>query len=380
MFRKINQIRANVILFFFAVLSIYSCEFVKKEDQIKLMELDHLETLFFPLDSVTIRNKIRMGYLEDLNLLYVHNENPKKIDFYDFDSQTLKETILFSGPDLDRINQKSMIHVISPDSIFIYDQISNSLILLLDKGREVSDIMRIIDRDSENFGIMPWCYFFRTNSGDFLFGVTLRGAPIKSAKASPILSFSTKTKNSKFYGFWPESYKKDDDMSFRAPSFTQIQDNIALSMGYSEEIQLISSSGELEKVIYSGSDLMHSFKSKKSNLASMEESLRFQLTNSKYRNLLYDESSGYLIREGSIGLAIPDDVSPISGEKFLSQNGDDIYFVLVIIDKEKGKIGEIHGPTLGDDAFSTKDGVFIQDKLTDPNNEDVLIVNKMRIK
>lgn len=377
----INQNKAKVVLLFLGILSIYSCESIKNEDHFNLMELEHLDTLFFPLDATTIRNKIRIGYLEDLNLLYVHNENPKKIDFYDFSDQTLVQTIKFDEIDSKRVFNKTMIHVVSPDSIFVYNQMTNSLLLYLDKGKELLDFGAVLDeKEKADYGLMPWCYFYRNNSGNFIFGVTIRGESVKKTNASPVLSFSEKTNKKKFYGVWPESYAKDNQMSFAGPSFLEVNDDLFLSMSFSDELQVINSSGDLINTIYAGSKLMHSHRGQRGNSSALEESARYQLTNSKYMNLIYDKSSGYLIREGSIGSNIPDNVSPLSGEKFPSRNNDDIYFVLIVIDPEIGKVGEIHGSWIGNDSFSTKDGLYIHDRYTDPKNEDVLIVNKMRIK
>lgn len=379
-FTKNSQMKQYLILLLFVPLLFLSCNFDKNEDHLNLMELEHLETLYFPLDSMTIRYKLRMGYIEDLNLLYVHNENPSKIDFYDFDNQKHKETVVFTKSGLLKSRQKTMVHVVSPDSIFVFDQVTSNLTLYLDKGEKVSYEIKVLDSDNENFGIMPWCYFYRTYSNDFLFGVTIRGESVKKALASPILAFSENTKEKTFYGTWPDSYAKDNQMSFAGPSFLEIEDQLFLSMSFSDELQVLSSRGELIKTILASSELMHPYRSMNKKSSTFEESARYQLTNSKYRNLLYDKSSGYLIREGSIGSNIPDNVSPLSGEKFPSRNDDDIYFVLVVIDPEKGKIGEIQRPAIGNDAFSTEDGIFIQDRLTDPSNEDVLIVKRMKIK
>lgn len=344
------------------------------------MELEHLEDLKFSLDSVTIRSKVRMGYLPKLNLLYLHNENPKKIDFYDFNNQIYVKTIELSEIDLNRARDRTMIHVVSPDSIFVFDQTTNSLILYTDEGNKVNYNIKILDNDKENYGIMPWSYFYQTYLENFLFGVTIREKSTNSTKASPILSFSESTRQKTFYGNWPQSYSKDNQMAFAGPSFLEVDSNIVISMSYSDELQIISSNGDSIKNIYAGSNLMRSYHGKRDKSGSIEESIRHQLTNSVFKNLLYDKSSGYLIREGSIGLSIPDDVNPMSGQKFPSQNDDEIYFVLIVIDPDKGKIGEIHGPSLGNDAFSTNDGIFIQDKLSDPKNEDILIIKKMIIK
>lgn len=371
------------ILSIYLLLSIFfwSCSSNKSEVNVNLMELELQERLYFPLDSITIRNKIRMGYLEKLNLLYVHNQDPKKIDFYDFSDQTLVQTVEFGEIDSKKVFRRTMVHVVSPDSIFVYDGLTNSLVLYTDEGKGLTDFGSILNENEKaDYGIMPWCYFYRNNSGSFLYGVTIDGESVKKTSASPVLSFSGSTKEKRFYGAWPESYTKDNQMSFAGPSFLEVDDDLFLSMSFSDELQVISSSGELMNTIYAGSKLMHPHRSRRSSAASLEESARYQMTNSKYMNLLYDISSGYLIREGLVGVNIPDNVSPLSGEIFPSQNGDDIYFVLIVIDPEKGKIGEIHRPAIGNDAFSTEDGIFIQDKLTDRKNEDVLILQKMKIK
>ncbi|WP_241411757.1 DUF4221 family protein [Belliella alkalica] len=345
------------------------------------MELEHLETLYFPLDVTTLRNKIRMGYLEDLDLLYVHNENPKKIDFYDFSDKTLFQTVEFDEIDSKRVLNKTMVHVLSPDSIYIYDQITNKLVLYSDKGKELHHVGTVLDEnDKADYGIMPWCYFYRNYTGNFFFGVTIRGEPVKKTNASPVLFYSESTNKKKFFGVWPEEYLKDNQMSFSGPSFLEVDDHLYLSMGFSDKLQVLSSSGELISTFLANSNLMRPYRSINNKSSALEESARYQLTNSRYTNLLYDKSSGYLIREGSIGSNIPDNVSPFSGEIFPSRNNDDIYFVLIIIDPKNGKVGEIQGSWIGNDSFSTKDGIYIQDKLTDPKNEDVLIVNKMRIK
>lgn len=371
------------ILSIYLLLSIFfwSCSSNKSEVNVNLMELELQERLYFPLDSITIRNKIRMGYLEKLNLLYVHNQDPKKIDFYDFSDQTLVQTVEFGEIDFKKVFRRTMVHVVSPDSIFVYDQMTNSLLLYTDEGKELLDLGSVLNgNEKADYGIMPWSYFYRNNSGDFFFGVTIRGESVKKTNASPVISFSGSTKEKRFYGAWPESYAKDNQMSFAGPSFLEVDDDLFLSMSFSDELQVISSSGELNNKIYAGSKLMHPHRSRRGNAGTPEESARYQMTNSKYMNLLYDKSSGFLIREGSIGSSVPDNANPFSGEIFPSQNGDDIYFVLIVIDPEKGKVGEIHKPTIGNDAFSTENGIFIQDSFTDPNNEDVLIVKRVKIK
>ncbi len=369
-----------IYIVIFTVL-VSSCSFNSVENQMNIMELELQERLYFPLDSITNRDKVRMGYLEKLNLLYVHNENPKKIDFYDFSDQTLVQTVEFGEIDSKKVFNRTMVHVVSSDSIFVYDQMTNSLMLYTDQGKELLDFGSVLNENEKaDYGIMPWCYFYRNNSGSFLYGVTIRGESVKKTSASPVLSFSGSTKEKRFYGVWPESYAKDNQMSFAGPSFLEVDDKLFLSMNFSDELQVISSSGELIKTISASSKLMHPHRSRRGNEGTPEESARYQMTNSKYMNLLYDKSSGFLIREGSIGSSVPDNANPFSGEIFPSQNGDDIYFVLIVIDPEKGKIGEIHRPAIGNDAFSTEDGIFFQDTLTDPNNEDVLIVKRVKIK
>lgn len=366
-------------LVIFVCFQIFVCGCNTKTDTGDTIDIVSEEKLIFQIDSVTIRSKVKMGYVEKFKSIYLFNPNSNKIDFYRLENQELWSSVTFNDLRLSNIHNIDLLKIISLDSIYIYSSRDNSLSLFSDQGKTMVSQIEVLPKFEDEPFININTKLGLLNKSELIFSLMMNES-VTEDKISPFLFFSPNENRLKYFGTWPKSYMNDKS-KYRSNVFlTEASDNFFVSFKYSDEVFLFDSLGVLIETIYGGSNRMPSYKPYSGDEGDLENMIRHMKSTSSYQNILFDKSSGYILREATIGLDIPKSANALSNEKFPSINGDNIYAIIIVIDPKIGKLGEIHHRRLYFDAFSTEDALYLRDNLFKKENEDIFVLSRIKLK
>ncbi|MFT7150080.1 MAG: hypothetical protein ACI82Q_001945, partial [Nonlabens sp.] len=123
---------------------------------------------------------------------------------------------------------------------------------------------------------------------------------------------------------------------------------------------------------YAGSDLMRQpeqiTEKEKSNVPD------YLLGNSWYWRVFHDPYKDIYLRSAALGYDMQK--TDLKKRKYGSNNRDGIFNVTIILNKDFQKVGEVINLNFYKATFSTKDGIYIQDFVTDSDNEDVMVFSR----
>ena len=132
---------------------------------------------------------------------------------------------------------------------------------------------------------------------------------------------------------------------------------------------------------YAGSTKVEKPKFYKNKGRGMMESPVYQMSNSWYGDIYYDQYRKLYYRSASIGREIPDsELNPMANLKlYKSLNNDDIYALTIILDENFKKVGEVYGIRLTKRSFATESNLLIEDSKYDSENEDIIVFKRYNI-
>lgn len=356
-------------------LTFQGCSKDKSHPFIDQVTLEFKENIIFPLDSMTKRNSKNIGFSSKINALYLYNEINHSIYFFDLETKLESKRIKLEKEGPNGIGDVSKLIVLNYDSIFTFNRYNNHLYLLNRSGDiiEKTSLFSINEPDPSIQTFSPSISYSNVNKSLYL--------PIRpnsrtdNKRQTVVLEYNVLNGEKKFIKQWPKEYNSYSNIG--TTSFATLDEKnskMLISFAFDDNIHEIDLKTGKEDIHYFGSDRLNEisvFKGKQ----EMQIIMEYMSASSKYRNVFFDKHANYYLRTGLVGKKIPEGEFK-RGEKYKTINNDDIYNLIVILDSNFQKVGEVHKAILLDEVFSTSNGLYMKAPLVNRNNEDILVFKR----
>lgn len=369
----------------FVLLLVFGCEKSQNNDRVheEIVTLEFSDTLILEIDSVTKRNSKHIGFIEKLNSLYLFNDVTYQVYFFDLSSGRSWKKVALQKEGPLGIGQVSKIRVADPDSIVVFNRHSNRLFFVGEEGRYIErhQVFSFNEPDPSIQTFSPYVQYEPLQNRVFL---PIRANSRTSEERSrTLMVYDLKTKEKKFLKDWPEEYYRWGALgSESAGLFHAERDTYIFSYSFDPYLYELNLRTEEINKHYAGSQLVSQPDMFESKGQGLIDRLNYDLGNSWYRNLHFDKYNRVYFRSASIGRDLPyDEANAMANfRKYNSLNGDEVFAVTVILNDRFEIIGEYRGMMIGNNAFSSENGLFVKDPTFDPENEDIIAFARYELK
>lgn len=335
------------------------------------------DRIIIPIDNETRRDTKKIGFNEELNSIYLFNEENYQLYFFSLDSLTVWKKVQMHKEGPDGLGEVTKIKVHNLDSIFVVNRINYNFYLVGNQGRIVNKI-KILSKDDEDplIQLLSPSLDFITDENELLIPVVPIERTSKDKSAS-LLSVNIKTSKKKYIGDWPEDFRRwgrKGTTSYGA--YNETKNEYVFSHSFSDQIKVWNITRNEFKSFYAGSSRVEEPSYYRGN-GSLESTIAHQISNSWFGNIYYDKHNNVYLRGASVGWKVSDQRNPTKISETV--NNDKIASVVIILDENFQKIGEVPQVHIKDVIFSTRNGIYLINTSYDQKNEDILVFDRYQL-
>ena len=373
--------KSKLFLLLFPIVALLSACHQKQEVQQGTNDsaFEWIEDIRFPIDEETFFAPDVHGYSQAIQKVFIWNEYNSSIYLFDLDTkESVGKIPLELGPSTG-LNNVDYIHFQSQDSIFLLDERSQRLVLHIPSkayytgqkllGIESDDPVIYNGSGPENFYIDQWLNAY----------VKIAPLPNRTSleKSSPLLKFNFVSGSRQFIGKYPDEYIGDQVRIFGRSSFTFVPhfNQFLLSLGYTHEIMVLDTMGNLVNRVPSESSRMEPYQGRRDPYKPPTGD--WEITESIWRDIVYDSFSQLFYHVGEPSHYYRLVNGDIEDGKTIYD--DSSYQVFNVFDADLNKLAEIPADFSGQIFKIIPTPIGLLALWPDPNDEDHLIFRVFKV-